>query len=305
MLVVIAVGGNALSPRGESVDVANQRAHVAEAARAIAEVAREHDVIVTHGNGPQVGALALQSERPGAMSTTPLDVLDAESIGMIGYLLEQELGNVLEGRDVAALVTQVVVDADDPAFTHPTKPIGPVYDEESARALSAARGWSIARDGDGWRRVVPSPRPRAIVDLRTIEILLEFGVLVICTGGGGIPVSIGVDGGLHGVEAVIDKDRSAALLAEDLGADALLLLTDVAAVMADWGMATQRAIRRADPTELDGMTFPPGSMGPKVAAACEFARTTARPAMIGSLVDASAILRGQAGTMVTVQRERS
>ncbi len=305
MLVVIAIGGNALAPRGQPNDVENQRERAAAAARAIAEIARDHDVIVTHGNGPQVGALALLNERAGTMSATPLDVLDAESVGMIGYLLEQELGNELEGRDVAALLTQVVVDADDPAFSHPTKPIGPVYGETDARALAAARGWSIAPDGDGWRRVVPSPQPRAIVDLRTIEILLEFGVLVICTGGGGIPVTIGPDGGLRGVEAVIDKDRSAALLAEDLGADALMLLTDVEAVMADWGMPTQRPIRVADPDDLDAMTFPAGSMGPKVAAACEFARVTGRPAMIGALGDASAILGGRAGTTVTIDPARA
>ncbi|MBK5289668.1 MAG: carbamate kinase [Acidimicrobiia bacterium] len=303
MLVVIGLGGHALLSRGEEFDLAAQRDRAAIAARAIAEIAREHDVIVTHGNGPQVGALAVQSEPARGGGATSLDVLDAESVGMIGYLLEQELGNELDGRDVAALITQVVVDEADPAFADPTKPIGPKYTEDQAKALVFERGWSIAPEGDGWRRVVPSPRPRAIVDLRTIEILLEFGVVVICTGGGGIPVCIGADGGLHGVEAVIDKDRSAALLAEDLSADALVLLTDVDAVMADWGMPTERPIRVADPAEFEAIAFAPGSMGPKVAAACEFARTTGRPAMIGSIEDAAAVLRGDAGTTICMTGE--
>lgn len=302
MLVVIAVGGNALLRRGEPIDAETQRRNVASAARAIAQIAREHDVVVTHGNGPQVGLLALQSESSSEVPAPPLDVLDAESEGMIGYLLEQELGNELEGRDVAALLTQVVVEPDDPAFANPTKPIGPVYAESEARALAVARGWSIAPDGDSWRRVVPSPRPRAIVELRTIEILLEFGVVVICAGGGGIPVRVGAEGALRGVEAVIDKDSSAALLAEDLGADALLLLTDVDAVMTGWGTSGARPIRRADPEQLEVLDFAVGSMGPKVAAACDFARATGRSAMIGALSDAVAVLRGDAGTTIRMRR---
>ena len=298
MLVVIAVGGNALLRRGEPLEVETQRTNAASAARVIAQIARDHDVVVTHGNGPQVGLLALQSESSQEVPATPLDVLGAESEGMIGYVLEQELGNELEDRDVAALLTQVVVEPDDPAFANPTKPIGPVYAAREARALAAERGWSIAPDGDGWRRVVPSPRPRAIVELRAIEILLEFRVVVICTGGGGIPVCVGADGALRGVEAVVDKDSSAALLAEDLGADALLLLTDVEAVMTDWGTAAQRPIRRADPSQIEALDFAAGSMGPKVAAACDFARATGRAAMIGSLADAVAVLAGDAGTTV-------
>lgn len=298
MLVVIAVGGNALLRRGEPFEAETQRTNAASAARVIAQIARGHDVVVTHGNGPQVGLLALQSESLQEVPATPLDVLGAESEGMIGYLLEQELGNELEDRDVAALLTQVVVEPDDPAFANPTKPIGPVYAEREARALAEARGWSIAPDGDGWRRVVPSPRPRAVVELRTIEILLEFRVVVICTGGGGIPVCVGSDGALRGVEAVVDKDSSAALLAEDLGADALLLLTDVEAVMTDWGTAAQHPIRLTDPAQIDALDFAAGSMRPKVAAACDFARATGRAAMIGSLANAVAVLAGDAGTTV-------
>lgn len=304
MLVVIAVGGNALLRRGEPIDAETQRANVASAARVIAQIAREHEVVVTHGNGPQVGLLALQSESSPEVPAPPLDVLDAESEGMIGYLLEQELGNMIEGRDIAAILTQVVVELDDPAFANPTKPIGPIYAEREARALAMARGWSIAPDGDAWRRVVPSPRPLAIVELRTIEILLEFGVVVICAGGGGIPVCVGTDGALRGVEAVIDKDSSAALLAQDLGADALLLLTDVDAVMTDWGTAGARPIRLADPEQLEALDFAAGSMGPKIAAACDFARATGRSAMIGALSDAVAVLRGEAGTTIRMRRSK-
>lgn len=282
------------------MDIGTQRDNARTAARVVADIVRDHDVLVTHGNGPQVGLLALQSAAGVEVPATPLDVLGAESEGMIGYLLEQELENVLDGRDVAALLTQVVVDGDDPAFRAPTKPIGPVYSEVEARALAAARGWSIAPDGDGWRRTVPSPRPRSIVGQRTIEILLDFGVVVICTGGGGIPVVRAADGSLHGVEAVIDKDRSATLLATELGADALLLLTDVDALMADWGTPCARRVQEAHPDRLVPTNFAAGSMGPKVAAACEFALLTGKAAYIGALGDATAVLAGETGTRISI-----
>ncbi len=298
MRIVVALGGNALMRRGEPADAEVQRGHVEHAARAIAEIVREHDVVVTHGNGPQVGLLALQADAYDAVQPYPLDVLGAESEGMIGYLLEQSLTNALPGRHVAALLTQVVVDRRDPAFERPAKPIGPVYDEAEARRLAAERGFAVARDGLHFRRVVPSPEPLAVVEIEALRLLVEHGVLVVCVGGGGIPVVVGDDGGLRGVEAVIDKDLSAALLARLLAADFLLLLTDVQTVERGWGTAEAEPIRRAAPHELRELRFAAGSMGPKVEAACRFVEVTGGRAAIGALEDAAAIVRGEAGTLV-------
>ena len=298
MLVVAALGGNALLLRGQPADAGTQRANVATAVRAIAELAREHDVVVTHGNGPQVGLLALQGESYHGVAPYPLDVLGAESEGMIGYLLDQELVNGLGGRDVATLLTQVIVDRGDPAFERPEKFIGPVYERAHAERLAAERGWAVAADGNFWRRVVASPEPRSIVELQTIRLLVNAGVLVVCAGGGGIPVVVDRDGRLRGVEAVVDKDRAAALLAAGLGADALLMLTDVNAVQLGYGTAGARALRDVDVTELRANSFAAGSMGPKVEAACRFAEETGGLAAIGSLADAAAILRGECGTRV-------
>ena len=303
--VVIALGGNALIRRGESADAQTQRANVARAVRAVAAVARRRQVVVTHGNGPQVGLLALQAEVYRAVAPYPLDVLGAESEGMIGYLLEQALMNALPERPVATLLTQVRVDAGDPAFGEPSKPIGPVYDEPAGRRLTAERGWAVAPDGDGVRRVVASPEPRAILELATIRLLLEAGVLVVCAGGGGIPVTTTPEGAVHGVEAVVDKDRAAALLAEQLGADALLLLTDVPRVVAGWGTADAVALDRATPAQLRDLPFAAGSMGPKVEAASRFAERTGRPAAIGALDDAEEILVGRAGTQIRVESARA
>lgn len=283
--------------RSEHADARTQRRNVAVAVRAIAELAGEHDVVVTHGNGPQIGLLALQGEAYAGERPYPLDVLGAESEGMVGYLLDQELTNDLSGRPVATLLTQVLVDRDDPAFASPTKPIGPVYDERVARELASERGWSIAPEGNRYRRVVPSPEPRAIVELPTIRLLVEAGVLVVCVGGGGIPV-VETEGRLHGVEAVIDKDLAAALLATGLDADALLLLTDVPAVEADWGTPRARPLREASVAELGAIGFAAGSMGPKVEAARRFAQRTEGLAAIGALGDAAAILRGERGTRI-------
>jgi carbamate kinase len=299
--VVVALGGNALLRRGEPADAATQRANVVRAVRAVAAVARRHEVVVTHGNGPQVGLLALQAEAYRDVAPYPLDVLGAESEGMIGYLLEQELMNALPGRPVATLLTQVSVDAADPAFAEPSKPIGPVYDEPAGRRLAAERGWAVAPDGDGVRRVVASPRPRAILEVAAIRLLLAAGVLVVCTGGGGIPVTITADGAVHGVEAVVDKDRAAALLAECLGAEALLLLTDVPRVVAGWGTPVAVELDRATPAQLREETFAAGSMGPKVEAACRFAERTGGLAAIGALEDAEAILAGRAGTRISLE----
>src|SRR3954452_2701631 len=306
MLVVVALGGNALLRRGEPADLAVQRANVATAVDAVVELAREHDVVVTHGNGPQVGLLALQGEAYAAVDPYPLDVLGAESDGMIGYLLDQALVNRLAGaRQVATLLTQLIVDTDDPAFARPEKFIGPVYDDAEAHRLAAERGWTIAADGRFWRRVVPSPEPRAIVELGTIRLLVDAGVLVVCVGGGGIPVVVDHDGRLRGVEAVVDKDRAAALLAEGLGADALLMLTDVSAVEAGYGTASSRILTDVDAAAVRKFSFAPGSMGPKAAAPCRFAERTGGLAGIGALADAAAILRGDRGTRVHAQPVRS
>lgn len=299
MLVVVALGANALLQRGEPLDAEVQRQNVKIAARAISELARSHQVVVTHGNGPQVGLLALQSEAFRDVRAYPLDVLGAESEGMIGYLLEQQIGNEAPDLDVATLLTQVVVDAEDPGFAQPSKPVGPAYTEPEARRLADERGWAIAPDGDRWRRVVASPVPREIVELGTIELLIKSGVLVICAGGGGIPVVLDDQGALRGIEAVIDKDAAAALLAERLGADRLLLLTDVDAVATDWGTPDARAIRRASPDALALHQFASRSMGPKVDAACRFVRGTGRPAVIGALGQLMDVLNGSSGTTVT------
>jgi carbamate kinase len=298
MLVVMALGGNALLRRNEPPRADIQRRNIlAAVARSVAPVARAHDVVVTHGNGPQVGFLALQAAAFG--SSDPLDVLGAESQGMIGYLIEQALAEELPGREVATLLTQVEVDANDPAFIAPTKPIGPLYTIEETRTLAARNGWAFVRENAGYRRVVPSPAPRRIRELAIIRLLVKARVIVICAGGGGIPVVVTAEGGLRGVEAVIDKDHAAALLAEELQAEALLLLTDVSAVWTEWPPTpASRPIGRATPAELARHAFAPGSMGPKVAAACRFAERTGRLAAIGALEEAQAILEGRAGTIV-------
>ncbi|MFI5255518.1 MAG: carbamate kinase [Candidatus Limnocylindrales bacterium] len=298
--VLVALGGNALLRRGEPLEAALQRENIEVAARAIAVLAADHDLILTHGNGPQVGLLALQAAAYTKVAPYPLDVLGAESEGMIGYMLGQGLGNALPGRSTATLLTQVVVDAEDPAFQHPTKPVGPVYDEAAARRLAADFGWTVAADGDYFRRVVPSPEPREIVELTTIRLLVEAGVIVICSGGGGIPVVRDGDA-LRGVEAVIDKDLSAALLATNLGVGILLLLTDVPAVEIGWGTPRARRIERITPRELRALHFESGSMGPKIEAACRFVEATSGVAAIGALGDAAAILRGEAGTRVEAE----
>jgi len=296
--VVAALGGNALLLRNEEAGADVQRRHAAVAARSIAKLAAGNDLVVTHGNGPQVGLLALQSAADPSVLPLPLDVLDAETEGLIGYLLEQELTNALPGRSVATLLTQVVVDLDDAAFTNPTKPIGPVYDAATARRIAADRGWAMARDGDALRRVVPSPVPRDIVEIGTIRLLLAAGVIVVCVGGGGIPVVVDAEGALRGVEAVIDKDLASGLLAELLAADALLILTDVDGVQRDFGTPGARRIPSASIAELRAMQFAPGSMRPKIAAACAFVERTGGLAGIGRLDEATEVLAGVAGTLV-------
>jgi carbamate kinase len=298
MKIVVALGGNALLQRGEPPTASVQRGHAGEAMAAVAELARDHEVILTHGNGPQVGLLALQASAYTEVPPYPLDVLGAESEGMIGYVLEQELENRLPGRNVVTVLTQVVVDPADPAFSNPTKPIGAIYPEKQARKLAAELGWSIAPDNAHFRRVVPSPQPLRIVEIGAIRTLVDSGALVVCSGGGGIPVSINADGGLYGVEAVIDKDLAAELLARSLEADMLIMLTDVGSVMSGWGGPDPQPIHHATPAELREQVFANGSMGPKVEAACRFVEATGGLAAIGALEDAAAILAGTAGTTI-------
>jgi len=297
MRVVMALGGNALQRRNEPSDARFLQRNLREAAKAVAAVARNHEIVVTHGNGPQVGMLALAAAARSGTSD-PLDVLVAESEGMIGYLIERELTAELPEREIATLLTQVEVDAADPAFAAPSKPIGPLYTEAEARQIAAAMSWTMIRDGDSFRRAVPSPEPRRIRELNAIRILVKAGAIVICSGGGGIPVAVRSDGSMRGMEAVIDKDLSAALLAEELRADALLLLTDVTAVATKWGDPVSRLIAQASPPQLRAFRFAPGSMGPKVEAACRFVERSDGFAAIGALEEASTILAGAAGTRI-------
>jgi carbamate kinase len=294
--IVIALGGNALLRRGEPLTVENQRANVRLAARSIAPVTEGNDIVISHGNGPQVGLLALQAAQLG--STTPLDVLGAETEGMIGYMIEQELGNQVPfERPFATMLTMVEVDPADPAFDHPTKPIGPMYEKEEAMLLAQLRGWTMAEDGNGLRRVVPSPLPKRIFEIRPIKWLLEKNAIVICAGGGGIPTMYRGET-LIGAEVVIDKDRASAVLAREVGADLLVLATDVQGVFADWGTANHHLIRHATPDQLREQRFGAGSMGPKVEAAIAFVEETGKRAAIGSLEEIEQIVAGDAGTIV-------
>jgi carbamate kinase len=305
MRIVVALGGNALQRRGEPMTVDRQRANVATACRSLAPVAQEHELVISHGNGPQVGLLALQASSYDEASAYPFDVLGAQTEGMIGYLIEQELGNLLPfEKPIATILTMTEVDPNDPAFQNPTKFVGPVYSEEDAHRLAEDRGWTVRQDGDKWRRVVPSPLPRRIFESRPVEWLLAHGCVVICAGGGGIPTMY-LEGTrtLVGVEAVIDKDRATAVLAEGLSADLLVIATDVDAVYLDWGTPNQAAVAAAHPDALDALGFAAGSMGPKVEAAAAFARRTGRPAVIGSLDELPQILAREAGSRVDTSVE--
>jgi carbamate kinase len=301
MRVVVALGGNALQKRGDPMTVDRQRANVRAACQALAPVAADHELVISHGNGPQVGLLALQAASYDESEAYPFDVLGAQTEGMIGYLIEQELGNLMPfEKPLATVLTMVEVAADDPAFADPTKFVGPVYERAEAERLAAAKGWTVKQDGDRWRRVVPSPRPVRIFEIRPVKWLLEQGTVVVCTGGGGIPTMyLPGTRTLVGVDAVIDKDRSSAVLARDLEADLLVIATDAEAVFVDYGGPDQRAIAAAHPDALDELSFPAGSMGPKVEAAGEFARLSGGTAVIGALGDLSELLAGRAGTRVT------
>jgi carbamate kinase len=299
MRIVIALGGNALLQRGQPMTSVNQRANIRTAAERIAQVVPGNEVVIAHGNGPQVGLLALQSAAYLDVAPYPLDVLGAQTEAMIGYVIEQELGNLLPFETpLATVLTMVEVDPQDPAFQHPTKPIGPVYDRWTAEQRAREDGWAIAPDGDGFRRVVASPEPRRIFELRPIRQLLEMGTVVICAGGGGIPTIYDEHRKLHGIEAVIDKDLASSLLARELGADLLVIATDVDGVYADWGTPAQRRLGQVTPDELEPMALPAGSMGPKVRAACQFVRETGHEAVIGSLADIADLVDGRGGTRV-------
>ncbi|MBW8752425.1 MAG: carbamate kinase [Propionibacteriales bacterium] len=299
MRLVIALGGNALLRRGQPMTAENQRANIRAAARCIAEVVEGNEIVVAHGNGPQVGLLALQAAAYVDVPAYPLDVLGAQTEAMIGYVIEQELGNLLpDEQPLATILTMVEVDRDDPAFAHPTKPIGPVYPRDHAVVLAADAGWSIAPDGDGFRRVVASPKPTRIFEIRPIRQLLEQGTIVVCAGGGGIPTVFDEHGDLRGVEAVVDKDATSAMLAEELDADLLVIATDVDGVYLDWGTPQQRRLERTTPDELGELGLAEGSMGPKVEAAARFVRATGKRAVIGSLDELADLVAGTAGTVV-------
>ena len=301
MRLVIALGGNALLRRGQPLTADNQLENIRRAAAQLARVASGNALVLTHGNGPQVGLLALQSAAYTAVEAYPLDVLGAQTDGMIGYLLEQELANLLPARTVTTLLTRVEVDPKDPAFAKPTKPIGPVYTLDESKRVAAEKNWVMAPDGKSFRRVVASPQPLRVLGLDPIRWLLEKGALVIAAGGGGIPVVRGADGhSLQGVEAVIDKDLCSGVLAHELKADCLVIATDVAAVFVDWGQPQQRALGSVSPKTLAGMTFPAGSMGPKIDAACRFVQASGKRAVIGSLDQIEAMLSGNAGTQITM-----
>jgi carbamate kinase len=302
MRIVVALGGNALLERGQVPDAHAQLVNIRRAMRALAPLTDDHEVVITHGNGPQVGVLAIESANDARLTQPyPFDALGAMTQGLIGYWILQAMGNERPYRQLAAVLNQTLVDADDPAFTDPTKFVGEVYGEEQAKALAERNGWQIRQDGPHWRRVVPSPRPREIIETRLIDHLLDESIIVVCAGGGGVPVVRTETGDLRGVEAVIDKDLSAALLAHRLKADRLLVLTDVPAVMADHGTDAAREIRRSTPEELRALDLPAGSMGPKVEAVCRFVEVGGRgvAAAIGNLTEAADLVHGRAGTYVT------
>jgi carbamate kinase len=306
MRIVVALGGNALLRRGEPLTAEVQRRNVRVAAEALAPVARGNELVISHGNGPQVGLLALQGAAYRPAEAFPLDVLGAETEGMIGYMIEQELGNLLPFEvPLATLLTMVEVDPDDPGFSNPTKFVGPVYEKADADRVAGERGWTFRKDGARWRRVVPSPEPKRIFEIRPVKWLLERGTVVVCAGGGGIPTMYerGAERKLVGVEAVVDKDACSELLAREVGADLFVMATDAEAVFVDWGTPRQKGIHRAHPDEMAKYGFPAGSMGPKVDAACRFARATGRGAAIGALADISAIVRGEKGTIVDARFE--
>lgn len=300
MRVVVALGGNALLQRGQALSAENQRDNIRVAAGQLAEIHEHHELVIAHGNGPQVGLAALMDAAYTDVDPYPLDVLGAKTIGMIGYIIEQELGNIIPFEDhIITVLTQIVVDPADPAFQNPTKPVGPVYDKAEAEKLQNEMGYAMARDGEYFRKVVPSPLPQRIIEIDTIKMLVDNGVVVICAGGGGIPVAYAEDSKLFGVEAVIDKDLASGLLAKGLDAEMFVMLTDVPSVYVDFGTEKQRALRAAHPDAIEALEFAAGSMGPKVSGACKYVRETGFKSAIGQLSDLAAIMSGEAGTLIS------
>jgi|TARA_B110000263_G_scaffold52391_1_gene43825 carbamate kinase len=302
MRIVIALGGNALLRRGEAMTAENQRNNIQIATKSLAPVVEQNELVISHGNGPQVGLLSLQSAAYKEVDEYPLDILGAQTQGMIGYMIEQELGNLLPiGVPIASILTMVEVDPEDPAFLNPTKPIGPIYTQKEAEKLRNEKNWEIKRDGKHWRRVVPSPIPHRIFELRPIHWLLEKGTVVICAGGGGIPTIYNKKGELEGVEVVIDKDRASSLLAFELDADLLILATDTDGVYLDWGTESEKIIIKTTPDEIRNYEFDEGSMGPKVEAACSFVERSGQRAVIGSLKDIEGMVNGTTGTQIVLK----
>jgi carbamate kinase len=300
MRLVVALGGNALLQRGQALNAENQRENIRVAAKQLAEIHRNHQLIIAHGNGPQVGLLALMDAAYTAVDPYPLDVLGAETVGMIGYMIEQELGNIIPFEDhIVTVLTQILVDPQDPAFQKPSKHVGPIYDKTQADRLRDEKGWFMAEDGPHFRRVVPSPLPQKIIEINAIRMLVDNGVVVICAGGGGIPTAYDSERKLYGVEAVIDKDLASALLSRELDAEMFVMLTDVANVYTNFGTPQQRPIRAAHPDALEQMNFAAGSMGPKIRGACEFVRETGHSSAIGQLSDLVEIMEGEAGTLIS------
>ncbi|MCW8926431.1 MAG: carbamate kinase [Xanthomonadales bacterium] len=300
MRVVVALGGNALLRRGQALNAENQRNNIRVAARHLAAAHQQHELVIAHGNGPQVGLLALMDAAYTAVDPYPLDVLGAETVGMIGYIIEQELGNLVPFEDhIVTVLTQILVDPDDIAFKNPSKPVGPIYDREQAEILQLEKGWVMAPDGEHYRRVVPSPEPQWIIEMNVIRMLVDSGITVICAGGGGIPVAYDEQDKLFGVEAVIDKDLASGLLATGLDADMFVMLTDVSHVYTGYGTSEQRAIRAAHPDALQELDFASGSMGPKVLGACKYVRETGNSSAIGQLSDLLSIIDGRAGTLIS------
>jgi len=296
----VALGGNALLKRGQALNAENQRENIRIAAKQLAEIHRNHQLIIAHGNGPQVGLLALMDAAYTAVDPYPLDVLGAETVGMIGYIIEQELGNIIPFEDhIVTVLTQILVDPEDPAFQKPSKHVGPIYDKTQADRLRDEKGWFMAEDGPHFRRVVPSPLPQKIIEINAIRMLVDNGVVVICAGGGGIPTAYDRERKLYGVEAVIDKDLASALLSRELDAEMFVMLTDVANVYTDFGTRHQRPIRAVHPDALEQMDFVDGSMGPKIRGACEFVRETGYSSAIGQLSDLVKIMTGEAGTLIS------
>ena len=300
MRVVVALGGNALLQRGQAMSAENERDNIRVAAAQLAQIHKDHDLVIAHGNGPQVGLRALMDAAYTEVEPYPLDVLGAETVGMIGYVIEQELGNVIPFEDnIVTVLTQVLVDPDDPAFLKPSKPVGPVYTEAEAQELQREKGWIMAADGPHFRKVVASPLPQKIIEINAIRLLVDHGIVVICAGGGGIPTAYDEHRKLHGVEAVIDKDLASGLLSQELDAEMFVMLTDVANVYTGFGTSQQRAIRAAHPDAIEALDFAAGSMGPKVKGACEFVRETGHRSAIGQLSDLQDIMAGKAGTLIS------